>query len=273
MGIRLDNARALYLEAIRDGNAAEAIEKYSGSRYTQHSTPVKDGKEGFVEFFADFHRRNPVRDIQIVRSFEDGRYVFLHVVQTLNNGEFRYVTADIFDTDDDGKLIEHWDMIAEMVDETVSGHSQVDGPTEPTDLHKTEQNKRLVRNFLDDVLIAGKSDKLTDYVSSETYTQHNPLVDDGIAVGDVHGYDDCFATVVSDEPSRLGRALDVDVGHGEFHACDLWRAEEGEVARPGEVLVQHDDPHLCAVKFKSWTRTCGSVKMKFAEEGDPIDDR
>jgi predicted SnoaL-like aldol condensation-catalyzing enzyme len=103
---RLDNAQALYLEGIRDGRAAEAIAKYSGDRYTQHSTGVKDGPAGFVEFFDDFQRRNPVRDIEIVRAFEDGRYVFLHVVQNLNEGEFRYVTADIFDTDDDGKLIE-----------------------------------------------------------------------------------------------------------------------------------------------------------------------
>ena len=45
MGARLDNAKALYLEAIRDGDYAEAIAKYSGSRYTQHSTPVRDGVE------------------------------------------------------------------------------------------------------------------------------------------------------------------------------------------------------------------------------------
>ena len=147
MGTRLDNAKAIYLEAIRDGDV-EAIHRYAGDRYTQHSTPVKNGREGFIEFFEDFLRRNPVRDIEIVRGFEDGQYVFLHAVQRLNDGEFRYVTADIFDTDDDGKLIEHWDMIAEMTDDTVSGHSQVDGPTEVTDLDRTDENKRLVTGFL-----------------------------------------------------------------------------------------------------------------------------
>lgn len=55
-----------------------AIGKYSGARYTQHSTPVKDGREGLIEFFEDFHRRNPIRDIEIVRGFEDGQYEFLH---------------------------------------------------------------------------------------------------------------------------------------------------------------------------------------------------
>ena len=95
MGVRLDNAKKLYLEAIRDGDYEDAINRYAGERYTQHSTPVKDGKRGFIEFFADFVKRNPVRDIEIIRAFEDGSYVFLHVLQKLNGGEWVYVTADI----------------------------------------------------------------------------------------------------------------------------------------------------------------------------------
>jgi len=180
MGARLDNAKALYMEGIRDGNYVEAINKYAGERYTQHSTPVKDGKEGFIEFFADFIERNPDRDIEIVRGFEDGQYVFLHAVQHLNGGESRWVTADIFDTDDQARLIEHWDIIGEWVDNTVSGHTQVDGPTEPADLDKTEANKRVVAGFVTDVLKNGDSSKLAEYVSAETYIQHNPQVGDGL---------------------------------------------------------------------------------------------
>jgi predicted SnoaL-like aldol condensation-catalyzing enzyme len=37
-----------------------------------------------------------------------------------------------------------------------------------------------VRGFLDDVLIGGRSEKLTDYVSTDTYIQHNPLIGDGL---------------------------------------------------------------------------------------------
>ncbi|NNL47860.1 MAG: SnoaL-like domain-containing protein, partial [Acidimicrobiia bacterium] len=164
MGVRLDNAKALYMEGIRDGKFVEAINRYAGDRYVQHSTPVRDGKEGFIEFFADFVQRNPDRDIEIIRGFEDGRYVFLHALQTLNGGESRWVTADIFDTDDEGRMIEHWDIIQEAVDETVSGHTQVDGPTEPTDLEKTEENKALVSRFATDVLVNGQIDKSTNYI-------------------------------------------------------------------------------------------------------------
>ena len=39
-GQRLDNAKSLYLEGIRDGDYVSAINTYAGERYTQHSTPV-----------------------------------------------------------------------------------------------------------------------------------------------------------------------------------------------------------------------------------------
>ena len=104
MGQKLENAKSLYLEGIRDGNAREAVTKYTGDRYTQHSTGVRDGTEGFVEFFEPFIARNLKRDIQIIRGLEDGQYVFLHVYQSLNDGEAEWVTTDFFDTDDNGRI-------------------------------------------------------------------------------------------------------------------------------------------------------------------------
>ncbi len=177
---KIANAKGLYLEGIRDGNMKKALDKYTGDRYTQHSTGVADGKEGFMAFFGPFLERNPIRDIQVVRTIEDGRYVFCHVYQNLNNGEAKWVTADLFDTDDNDRLIEHWDVIAEYVEDTVSGRSMVDGPTQIEDISKTNENKAIVQNFVDDVLIGGDIDKVTNYISTEQYDQHNPEVEDGL---------------------------------------------------------------------------------------------
>lgn len=247
MGTRLDNAKALYLEGIRDGNYDKAISKYTGDRYTQHSTPVRDGKEGFIEFFADFVARNPDRDIEIVRGFEDGRYVFLHAVQRLNGGESRWITADIFDTDDQARLIEHWDIIGEWVDTTVSGHSQVDGPTEPVDLDKTEENKELVEGFVTDVLQNGQFDKVTDYVSAETYIQHNPQVGDGLA-----GLDAFVKSLTEQGLSMQYEEIHRVVGCGNFVAVlskmsfagadmaviDLFRVGDGLIVEHWDVMEE-----------------------------------
>lgn len=180
MGQKLENAKNLYLEGIRDGKAREAVTKYTGDRYTQHSTGVRDGAEGFVEFFEPFIERNPKRDIQIVRGLEDGQYVFIHAYQSLNDGESEWVTTDFFDTDNNDKIIEHWDVISAYTAQTPSGHTSVDGATEITDLDKTEANKKLVRNLIRDVLMGEAPEKIDNYISSETYIQHNKEVADGL---------------------------------------------------------------------------------------------
>lgn len=179
MSKKLENAVNLYLEGIRDGRPREAVRKYTGARYTQHSTGVRNGVEGFVEFFEEFIERNPKREIQVVRALEDGQYVFLHVYQSLNDGEAEWVTTDFFDTDENDKIIEHWDVISQYAPETPSGHTSIDGPTEVTDLHRTEDNKELVRDFVRDVLVGDNRENIDNYISSEKYIQHNAEVPDG----------------------------------------------------------------------------------------------
>lgn len=181
MSQKTENAKGLYIEGINQGHAKEALDKYIGDRYTQHSAGVADGKQGFLDFFIPFLERNPIRDIQIIRTIEDGPFVFVHAHQNLNNGGYYYVTGDIFDTDENDKIVEHWDVIQEEVRETASGRSMVDGPTAVEDEDKTEVNRALITDFLNTVLIDGQYQKITDYISTEEYAQHNPAVEDGLA--------------------------------------------------------------------------------------------
>ena len=241
MGRKIDNAVGLYMEGIRDGNPREAVSKYTGDRYTQHSTGVADGADGFVEFFEEFIARNPVRDIEIVRTLEDGQYLFVHAYQSLNHGAAEWVTLDFFDTDENDRIVEHWDVIAEYSGSNPSGHTSVDGPTEVTDLDKTEENKKLVRAFLEDVMMPGGDPHRIDrYISSDQYIQHNRDVADGL---------EHFKPLALDP----NRPLNYDeivlvVGQGNFVAtlcradwegtpyaqADLFRVEDG-------MIVEHWD--------------------------------
>lgn len=176
---RIDHARGLYYDGIRDGKPRDAVAAHTGARYTQHSTGVPDGQEGFIEFFEGFLERNPERDIQVLRAIEDGRHVFLHAYQSLNGGEAQWVTMDFFDTDEDELVVEHWDVIVPFTGPGPSGRSQVDGPTEVTDLARTEENKALVRAMIQDLLMpGGRVDRVADYVA-EDYRQHNAELPDG----------------------------------------------------------------------------------------------
>ena len=241
MGRKIENAVGLYTEGIRDGNVREAVTKYTGDRYTQHSTGVRDGVEGFVEFFEPFIARNPVRDIQILRTLEDGRHLFVHAYQSLNNGEAEWVTLDFFDTDDDDRIVEHWDVIAEYSPETPSGHTSVDGPTEVTDLDATGANKALVRSFIENVLMDGGDPGTIDrYISGDQYIQHNKDVEDGLELfkalaktGDRPWVYEEMVLLVGQGNfvATLCRARSEDV---PFAQADLFRIEDG-------FIVEHWD--------------------------------
>ena len=177
---RLAHATGLYLDGIRDGKIWEALNAHTGERYTQHSTGVADGQQGFAEFFEPFLKRNPVRDIQIQRTIEDGPYVFLHVYQSLNNGDSQWVTADLFDTDASGRVIEHWDVIQAFEASNPSGRSMIDGQTDILDLHLTAANKAQVEAFCNVVLIGGAFDRAAEFISASEYLQHNPEAADGL---------------------------------------------------------------------------------------------
>jgi len=235
MTAKLDNAIALYMEGIRDGNARQAVEKYTGDRYTQHSTGVRDGVEGFVAFFEPFIERNPDRDIRVIRGFEDGSHVFLHAYQNINDGEAEWVTTDFFDTDADDRIVEHWDIIAPYTGATPSGHTATDGPTGITDLERTDQNKAVVAEMIKEVLILeGNSDRVDEFIAADDRQRYADVAD-GL---------DSLRQLVTDpaNPVRYSQIV-LLVGQGNFVAtlcrasregspiaqCDLFRLEDGRI--------------------------------------------
>lgn len=232
MSEKLENARKLYLEGIRDGYYVEAVNRYTGDRYTQHSTGVKDGKAGFIEFFGDFIQKNPVRDIQIVRQLEDGPYVFLQAFQDINNGEARWVTTDFFDTDDKEKIVEHWDVISEYSVTTPSGHSSLDGATEITDLDRTGDNKELVRNLIHSALKPGANrEKLDEYISTDKCIQHNKDSEDGISpFGNLNYQEIVLLVGQGNFVATLCRVTRTEnSSETELAQVDLFRIENGKV--------------------------------------------
>ena len=239
MSAKLNNAVGLYLEGIRDGHAAAALEKYIGDRYTQHSTGVADGKEGFLAFFTPFLANHPDRDIRVVRAFEDGPYVFVHVYQRLDGGAAEWVTTDLFDTDANDKIVEHWDVISAFTGRNPSGRTQVDGDIEIRDLEQTQANKGLIAEFTRVVLQGGQVDRIVEFVSN-ALIQHSPETGDGIAgfrqklvaAGREISYRTVFRLVGSG--NFVVTYSRVKIGTDEFAVFDIYRLERG-------LIVEHWD--------------------------------
>jgi predicted SnoaL-like aldol condensation-catalyzing enzyme len=57
-------------------------------------------------------------------------------------------------------IVEHWDNLQETAKPNPSGHTMIDGATTVSNIDRTEENKKLVRQFVDDILVNGKMDKL-----------------------------------------------------------------------------------------------------------------
>lgn len=114
------NAIAFYRMAYL-GKAAEAVERYVGAEYIQHNPVVRDGKQGFVDYFEEMAREYPDKTIEFVRAIAEGDLVALHTHQVWPDGD-EYVTMDFLRFDEDGKIVEHWDAIQQIPSETRSGN-------------------------------------------------------------------------------------------------------------------------------------------------------
>jgi predicted SnoaL-like aldol condensation-catalyzing enzyme len=115
-----ENAIAFYRTAYL-GDAAEAVEKYVGSDYIQHNPLVGDGKQAFIDYFDEMARDYPDKEIEFVRSVAEGDLVALHTHQTWP-GNKHYVTMDFFRFDNIGKIVEHWDSMQEIPNESKNGN-------------------------------------------------------------------------------------------------------------------------------------------------------
>lgn len=112
----MKNAIAYYKMAF-EGNPRKATELYVGDHYIQHNPLVKDGIEGFIEYFEKMQREYPEKSVEFVRSVTEGELVALHTHQVWPGNE-EYVTMDFFRFDEKGKIVEHWDAIQQIPDKS-----------------------------------------------------------------------------------------------------------------------------------------------------------
>ena len=168
-----DQIHAL-LKGIETGDP-EAVTVVNEGKYIQHNPLTREGNVGLAELFKRLAKTSP--RVEIVRIFEDGDYVFAHTDYDFNVIE---VGFEVFRFED-GLVVEHWDNLqSKPTSPNPSGHTMLDGPTEATDLDRTEDNRDLVRSFVEEVLVSGRLDELDRYIDSDMYTEHNPHMSDGL---------------------------------------------------------------------------------------------
>ncbi|MDY0989391.1 nuclear transport factor 2 family protein [Flavobacterium sp. CFBP9031] len=238
--VKMENKQKVVslLKAIETG-ASEPVGYINPNKYIQHNLGVADGLAGFGALLQALPPNSA--KVNTVRAFQDGDFVFAHTDYNFFGPKIGF---DIFRFED-GKIVEHWDNLQETAKPNPSGHTMIDGATEIKDLDKTEANKALVRNFVDDILVNGKMDKLAGYFDGDNYIQHNPNIPDQLS-GLGATLEELAKQGIFLKYDKIHRVLGegnfvlvVSEGHfGKSHNSfyDLFRVENGKIAEHWDVI-------------------------------------
>lgn len=119
-------AKAFYTTAFNDGQPALAVEQYVGvdengqKLYIQHNPGAADGPVAFIAFVSFFKALFPDLNIRIVRTIAECDLVMTHGHVTFFPGHLGLAAMDIFRFDNTGRIVEHWDAVQEVPEESMN---------------------------------------------------------------------------------------------------------------------------------------------------------
>ncbi|MEM9597323.1 MAG: nuclear transport factor 2 family protein [Acidobacteriota bacterium] len=206
----------------------KAAEELLAADYIQHNESVPTGAAPILGFIPALQESGI--EVEIHRVISEGDLVVLH--STYNRaqafGAERLVGFDVFRVEG-GRVAEHWDNLTPEAAPNPSGRTQVDGETKIRDLDKTAANRELVSDFVNTVLQDGVVQRVAEFISPETYIQHNSAIADGL-----DGFGSALAAWAEQGITMQYDEVHLVVAEGNF----VFTGSEGKLA--GEATAFYD---------------------------------
>lgn len=112
-----------FYNAVLNEKDFDKASKYLGATYIQHNPTAPDGPEGLKGFVNFLKSKFPNNKSEIKRVFADGDYVIVHVHAVREPGTRGNAIIDIFRLDDNGKVVEHWDVVQPIPEKAMNDNT------------------------------------------------------------------------------------------------------------------------------------------------------
>lgn len=168
---------AFYKKVIGEQDL-EYAKKIVTENYIQHNPHVKTGKDGFLEAIKFLKKMPKPKNTPkpFMRIIADNEYVVVHL--SVEYGGQNKIVLDMFRIEN-GLIAEHWDAIQNKSEISLNGNSEIEGPILIENEKSTLQNKKIVEDFTNQVLIDRNFQTLKSFVVTDLI-QHNPKINNGL---------------------------------------------------------------------------------------------
>lgn len=142
------------------------------------------------------------------------------------------MTTDTFRSDENGRIVEHWDVIDYYKAPEKGQLDSIFGDFEVTDLEQTAANKKTVRRFLTEVFQNGEWQRWDEFVGPDLI-QHNAAIGQGReaykAYVSEHGVTYDFVFQLFGQGNYVvsyGKVLQDGLAYAQY---DIFRLEDGRI--------------------------------------------
>lgn len=166
-----------FLSKVVDHKDDQLAAQYMANNLVQHSTRIADGLAGYENYLRGRTGGKTQLIVNQLRAAADGDLAIIQSI--LSNGTRHYSYIHMMRIKDK-KIIEYWDLEQALPTEDSQIKTITGGATNSNDSTQTDNNRQLVKDFLNEVYTQKITKNIVQYVLPDML-QHNPKLKQGAA--------------------------------------------------------------------------------------------